>query len=103
MNVKRDTDKEMFNKANAILNKHLCNFIASKFLLIYKDQNGFIISQNKYASLCGLSSSTLSKLKSSNGYDVPMTTIYNICRHEKYSLKSLFDEFEEKHGINIPN
>jgi len=100
---KDNTDKEKFNKANALLNKHLCNFIANKFLLSYRDQNGLMISQNKYATLCGLSSSTLSKLKGSRGYDLPMTTIYNICRHEKYSLKKLFDEFEKKHGINIPN
>ncbi|WP_417889545.1 hypothetical protein [Xanthomarina gelatinilytica] len=102
--IKKDKiDKEKLNKANSTLNKLLCNFIANKFLLTFRDQNGCIISQNKYASLCGLSSSTLSKIKSTSGYDMPMTTIYNICRHEKYSLKKLFDEFESKHGNNIPN
>ena len=90
------------NRANALVNKYLCNFIAEKFLQSYYDQKGALISQNKYADLCGLSSSTISKLKNTDGYDIPMTTLYNICRHEKYSLKKFFTEFEEKYGINIP-
>ena len=51
--------KAELNKANALVNKYLCNFIAEKFLLSYYDQSGQLISQNKYARLCGLSSSTL--------------------------------------------
>ena len=90
------------NEANALLNKYLCNFIANKFLQSYHDQNGITISQNKYANLCGLSSSTLTKLKEPEGYDIPMTTLYNICRHEQYSLKKFFTEFEELYGLNIP-
>ena len=90
------------NKANSLLNKYLCNFISQKFLQTYYDQNGKLISQNKYAFLCGLSSSTLSKLKNTEGYDIPMTTIYNICRHEKYTLTRLFSEFEKVYGVNIP-
>jgi len=99
---KERRNKNELNKANALVNRYLCNFIAMKFLQSYHDQNGILISQNKYAYLCGLSSSTLSKLKSPSGYDIPMTTIYNICRHEKYSLKKFFTEFELMHGINIP-
>ncbi len=95
-------NKNELNKANTLVNKYLCNFISEKFLQSYYDQSGNSISQNKYAYLCGLSSSTLSKLKSSDGYDIPMTTIYNICRHEKYSLKKFFKEFELMYGINIP-
>ncbi len=100
--AKGNKNKKDLNKANMLVNRYLCNFLTEKFLQSYNDQNGVIISQNKYASLCGLSSSTLSKLKSSEGYDIPMTTIYNICRHEKFSLKKLFAEFEEKYGVDIP-
>jgi len=100
--IKSKKNIDELNKANALLNRYLCNFIAQKFLQSYYDQNQNLISQNKYAHMCGLSSSTLSKLKNTEGYDVPMTTIYNICRHEKYSLKKFFTEFEEKYGINIP-
>ncbi|MDO5978791.1 hypothetical protein [Flavivirga spongiicola] len=99
---KNKKSKDELNKANALVNRYLCNFIANKFLQTFHDQDGNVISQNKYASSCGLSSSTLSKLKSSEGYDIPMATIYNICRQERYSLKSLFEEFEKNYGVNIP-
>lgn len=95
--------REEINTANALINKYLCNFIANKFLIKPYNQDGDGISQNKYAELCGLSSSTISKIKSSDGYDIPMSTIYNICRFENYSLKKLFNEFEKKYGVNIPN
>jgi len=100
--AKKITKKEQLNRANALVNKHLCNFIADKFLRAFRDQSGLEISQNQYADLCGLSSSTISKLKTIEGYDLPISTIYNICRHEQYSLKKFFSEFEDKYGVNIP-
>ncbi|ASO07520.1 hypothetical protein AREALGSMS7_04115 [Arenibacter algicola] len=96
------TDKSEINKANALVNKYLCAFIFEKFLIKPKNQKGIEVSQNQYAKLCGLSSSTITKLKESAGYDIPMSTIYNICRHEKYSLQEFFKEFEIKYGVNIP-
>jgi hypothetical protein len=96
-------NKEVLNRKNALVNKHLCNFIESKFLREYHDQEGNVISQNKYAKLCGITSSTISKLKLPEGYDVPMSTIYNILRHECYSLEKFFKEFENTKGINIPD
>ncbi|WP_294267163.1 hypothetical protein [uncultured Chryseobacterium sp.] len=95
--------KEDLNEKNTLVNQHLCNFIESKFLREYHDQNGNVISQNKYAKLCGITSSTISKLKLSKGYDVPMSTLYNILRHERYSLERFFKEFENAKGINIPD
>jgi transcriptional regulator with XRE-family HTH domain len=96
-------NKEVLNKKNALVNKHLCNFIESKFLREYRDQEGKIISQNSYAKLCGITSSTISKMKLSEGYDVPMSTLYNILRHESYTLEKFFKEFENDKGINIPD
>lgn len=93
--------KEEVNKANALVNKYLCNFISDKFLRVFRNQEGIEISQNQYSKSCGLSSSTITKLKEDKGYDLPMSTIYNICRHEQYPLKTLFKEFEEKYGVNI--
>ncbi len=95
--------REDLNKKNTSVNKHLCNFIESKFLREYHDQEGNLISQNKYAKLCGITSSTISKLKLPQGYDVPMSTIYNILRHEQYTLEKFFKEFENAKGINIPD
>ena len=60
---KTKTSKEELNRANALVNKYLCNFITDKFLLSPQNQGGAEISQNKYAELCGLSSSTISKIK----------------------------------------
>ncbi len=96
-------NKDVLNGKNALVNKHLCNFIESKFLREYYDQEGNSISQNKYAKLCGITSSTISKLKQPEGYDIPMSTIYSILRHERYSLEKFFKEFENAKGINIPD
>jgi len=96
-------DKEVLNKKNALVNKHLCNFIEGKFLREYRNQKGELISQNEYAKLCGITSSTISKLKLLEGYNIPMSTIYNILRHEQYSLEKFFNEFENAKGINIPD
>lgn len=91
------------NKKNALVNKYLCNFIERKFLRTLRDNDGNEITQNQYAELCGISSSTVSKIKKSEGYDVPLSTVYNICRHEKYSLTKFFSEFEKEFGKNIPD
>ncbi|MCD9855772.1 helix-turn-helix domain-containing protein [Epilithonimonas sp. JDS] len=96
-------DKDILNKKNTLVNKHLCNFIEGKFLRDYRNQKGEIISQNEYAKLCGITSSTISKLKLPEGYNIPMSTIYNILRHEQYSLEKFFTEFENEKGINIPD
>ena len=95
-------NSDKHNKVNSIMNKKLCNFIADKFLRTLHDKNGNEISQNKYAAQCGLSSSTISKIKLKEGYDLPISTIYNICRQENYSLKKLFTEFENLYGENFP-
>lgn len=94
-------NKEILNRKNALVNKHLCNFIESKFLREYRNQDSKVISQNEYAKLCGITSSTISKLKLHEGYNVPMSTIYNILRHERYSLEKFFKEFENAKGIDI--
>jgi len=88
---------------NAYLFKYLCQFIVSKFLIEIKDRNGKTISQNEYAKQCGISSSTLTKLKSEQGYDIPISTIYKFCRYENIELADLFNEFEAKYGTNLPD
>lgn len=86
---------------NAFVKKAMCNFITSKFLLNLKDGDGNVLTQNKYAKNVGVTSSTITKLKSDQGYDIPFSTIYSILRFEKYSLKKFFDEFENQFGTNI--
>lgn len=90
-----------YKEENALVNKYFCNFIADKFLRNFKNHEGAVLTQNNYAKQCGLSSSTITKLKLEGGYDVPMSTVYNLCRFEKVSIGSLMFEFEKKYGINI--
>lgn len=98
---KNSSDKNDLKEINALVNKYLCNFIAKKFFNPFSDQKGNEISQNQYSNGCGLTSSTLSKIKDSDGYNIPMTTIYSICRFEKYSLEKFFSEFEKEYGTDI--
>lgn len=98
-----NSGKNIQNKKNPLVNKYLCNFIEQKFLRKLSDQDGNEISQNDYAKLCGTTSSTITKLKKPDGYDVPISTVYNICRHEKYSLHRFFAEFEQLYGEDIPD
>ena len=89
------------DQLNIAIYRDLCNFISNKFLREFRDENGNQISQNLYAEKCGLSSSTISKIKESNGYDIPFSTILCICLFEKFSLSKLFQEFEKKYGERI--
>lgn len=95
------SNKDDLKKLNALVNKYLCNFIAKKFFSPYCDEDGVETSQNEYSENCGVASSTLTKLKSPDGYNIPMTTVYSICRFEKYSLEDFFSEFEKEYGTNI--
>ncbi len=95
------SNKDELNKINALVNKYLCNFIAKKFFSPFCNQDGQEISQNEYSIGCGITSSTLSKIKGLDGYNIPMTTIYSICRFENYSLEEFFSEFEKEYGTNI--
>lgn len=89
------------DKLNVAIYRDLCNFISDKFLRKFKDEFGNNISQNIYAKKCGLSSSTISKIKEARGYDVPISTISSICLFEKVSLAQFFLEFEKKYGKQI--
>lgn len=96
-----NSNKDDLTKINALVNKYLCNFITKKFFSPFRDQSDNVISQNEYSDGCGITSSTLSKIKNPDGYNIPLTTIYSICRFENYSLKNFFTEFEKEYGTNI--
>lgn len=96
-----NSNKVELKKINALVNKYLCNFIAKNFFSPFRNQNGLEISQNEYSKGCGITSSTLSKIKEVDGYSIPLTTIYSICRFENYTLEKFFSEFESEYGTNI--
>ncbi|MBD1428504.1 helix-turn-helix domain-containing protein [Sphingobacterium litopenaei] len=77
------------------LNKKICEFIKARFFSPYK-LNGEETSLNKYAKACNLSSSTISKIKDAEGYNIPISTIYAICNVENLSLNLFFEEFENQ-------
>lgn len=83
------------NKQRKSINKLVCNYINKKYLNSPTDQDGNPISQNNYASLIGISSSVLTKMKEDEGYRIPLSTIYNICQNENITLTEFFSEFEK--------
>jgi len=82
------------NDLKSSFNKNLCGFIKKKFFCPFKI-NGQIVSMNKYAKACELSSSTISKINEESGYNIPILTIYQICTFEKISLEIFFKEFSK--------
>jgi DNA-binding Xre family transcriptional regulator len=96
-----NSNKIELKKINALVNKYLCNFITEKYFSPFYDKDGNEISQNEYSKGCGITSSTLSKIKELDGYNIPLTTVYSICRFENCSLQDFFSEFEKEYGTNI--
>lgn len=80
------------NEITDNLNKNLCLFIKKKFFSPFKI-NGKEVSLNKYAEACNLAKSTISKISSTEGYDIPVSTIYVITNFEGTDLASFFTHF----------
>lgn len=76
------------------INKSICTFINGRFFSPFKI-NGKESSLNNYAKACNLSSSTISKIKGGQGYNIPISTIYAICSLESVSLNQFFTDFEQ--------
>jgi DNA-binding Xre family transcriptional regulator len=96
-------NKELLTKKMHSLINTCAILLKINFYVNIVTKEGKVITQNQYAKLCGITSSTISKLKLDEGYNIPMSTIYNILRHERYTLEKFFKEFETAKGINIPD
>lgn len=79
--------------------KYMCNFIAEKWINGRLDSNGRPVSKAKYADECDLAKSTITKIASPDGYNLPFQTIVKICRKEETSLSQFFSEFEKKYKL----
>lgn len=79
--------------------KHMCNFIAEKWINGRLDSNGKSVSKAKYADECDLAKSTITKIASSEGYNLPFLTIVKICKKEEFPLSQFFLEFEKKYKM----
>lgn len=73
--------------------QNLVEFLKDKFCSPYK-VDGKEVTRNVYAEKCDVAGSTLTRIKEGNGYDVPTSTIYKLCKFEDISLKDFFAEFE---------
>lgn len=72
----------------------LVQFLKAKFCSPYK-VDGKEVTRNVYAKKCDVAGSTLTRIKEGNGYDVPISTIYKICKFENVTVKDFFAEFED--------
>lgn len=73
--------------------KHLVQYMNNKFFSPYK-VDGKEVSRNIYAKKCNVAGSTLTRIKNSEGYDVPISILYKLCKFENISLKEFFIDFE---------
>jgi len=96
-NNKSNNDAER----NMLVNKYVCNFIAKKWIINRLDSKGKVVTMRQYAKDCNLATSTITKILTPDGYNIPLTTINNICQKEKTPLSQFFIAFEKEYGISI--
>lgn len=77
--------------------KHICNFIAQKWIIGRKDEKGDDVSFTAYGNECDLVTSTISKIASDEGYNIPINTIIKILRKEEMTLSQFFIECEREY------
>lgn len=76
------------------LNNNLCLFIKETYFTPFKINNKEV-SMNEYAKACKLTKSTISKINSTEGYSIPVSTIYLIIKFEGDNLEDFFKGFTE--------
>lgn len=79
--------------------KSLIQFIKNKFFSPYQ-VGGKEVSRNDYAEKSNISRGTLTRFNDPDGYDVPISTIYKICKFEDIAVNVFFNEFEDKIAKN---
>lgn len=85
-------NKDLFNHAN----KLICNFITRKFIYKYPtEEENKKVSLRKYEDKSGIVHTTLQKLVSENGYNIPTAVIVVILHYENVPLSIFFKEFEQ--------
>lgn len=77
--------------------KHICNFIAKKWIIGRKDEEGKDVSFTSYGNQCDLVTSTISKIASDEGYNIPINTLIKILRKEEMTLSQFFIECENEY------
>lgn len=77
--------------------KQICNFIAQKWIIGKKDESGKDLSFTAYGNQCDLATSTISKIASEEGYNIPIDTLMKILRKEEMTMSQFFIECEREY------
>ncbi|MBE8719950.1 helix-turn-helix domain-containing protein [Sphingobacterium pedocola] len=73
--------------------KNLVQFLKKKFCSPHKI-NGEEVSRNEYADKSEISRGTFTRLKKGEGYDVPTSTIFKLCKFEDIKVVDFYMEFD---------
>lgn len=73
--------------------KNFVIFLKNKFCNPFMVDNKKV-SRNIYAKKSDVGTSTLTRITDGEGYDVPLSTIYKLCKFENITLGDLLVEFE---------
>ncbi len=85
-------------QSSAELYKNLCLFIKHKYFSPFKI-DGEEVSLHKYAAACNMSPSTVARINKAEGYNVPWSTIFKLCKFEKIPVGTFIQEFENTYRI----
>lgn len=73
--------------------KNLVQYLKQRFCSPYKVE-GEEVSRNVYAEKSEVSGATLTRINAGYAYDVPISTIYKICKFENVTITKFFSDFE---------
>lgn len=76
------------------LETELLSFIYVEFIAPIKI-NGIKPTIRQYEDITSIGRTTIEKLTKSPGYDVPISTIWKICKYADISFLEFFSQFEE--------
>lgn len=94
-----NTKNQSSSSNDILVLKYICNFIAEKWIIGRVDSKGKPVSMAKYADECDLAKSTITKIATPEGYNLPFKTIVKICKKEETPLSEFFLEFEKKYKL----
>ena len=83
-----------------LVNKYVCNFIAKKWIINRLDSKGKVVTMRQYAKDCNLATSTITKILTPDGYNIPLTTINNINFWDTSTITNMVNTFVYCYSFN---
>ncbi len=65
------------------INKEVCNYIAKEWISVSKSNRSFALDHN-------IDEKVVRKILKSDGYIIPLATLYKICEAQEISLEEFF-------------